>query len=73
LRFFFVISEFEVYMVKTQKEQFDEAIKFLLSVLRSRMALLSTPTREQAFKLAQEQNITVEDLLFAHLEILRNT
>ncbi len=60
-------------MVKTQKEQFDAAIKFLLSVLRSRMALLSTPTREQAFKLAQEQNITVEDLLFAHLEILRNT
>lgn len=50
----------------------EQAIKFLLNVLQSRMALLSKPTREQAFKLVEENDIKVVDLLSVYVDILQN-
>jgi len=48
----------------------DEAIVFLLKVLRSPMAVASLPTKEKATSAAVEHNITALELLQKHIEMM---
>lgn len=47
----------------------EEATLFILKVLKSTIAIMSKPTKDQAFDLAKQHNITVEDLLDKAQEI----
>jgi hypothetical protein len=47
----------------------EEATLFIIKVLKSNIAIMSKPTKEQAFDLAKQHNITVEDLLDKAQEI----
>lgn len=47
----------------------EESVLFILKVLKSTMAIASKPTRDQAFDLAKQHNVTVEELLNKAQEI----
>jgi hypothetical protein len=47
----------------------EEAILFILKILKSTMAIMSKPTRDQALDLAKQHNVTVEELLNKAQEI----
>jgi hypothetical protein len=47
----------------------EEATLFILKVLKSTMAIMSKPTKDQALDLAKQHNVTVEELLNKAQEI----
>jgi len=51
----------------------DEAIAFLLKVLKSPMSVMSLPTREKALNAAKEHGITATELLEKHIELVWKT
>lgn len=48
----------------------EEAISFLLKVLKSSVSMTSKPTKEKAYEVAKEHNITATDLLNKLEEII---
>lgn len=51
----------------------EEAILFVLKVLRSSMALTSKPTRDQALEAAKQHNITATELIEKQVDLIWKT